>query len=172
MLLFFADSLFLLNTTIHSIRARFMALRYRSILLSCIKAVTPLPQSNYVLLACFVSCIVNVNRRSIFVLLHYISCSIFTKKINTKQQNTSQRMNVNHADTRSFITHALPLRSVFIIAHLVSVVQDFRQNPPNLPCFKHQALGAAAQAAASASAPPLSKEFSCCELPIFSSVKR
>lgn len=39
-----------------------------------------------------------------------------------------------------------PLSNVFIIARSVSVVLDFRQNPPDLPCFKHQAPGAAAAA--------------------------
>lgn len=77
-------------------------------------------------------------------------------------------MNLNHADAHIFIMHALPLSNVFIIAHSVSVVLDFRQNPPDLPCFKHQAPGAAA----SAPNPPLSKAFLCSELPIFSSVKR
>ncbi len=59
-------------------------------------------------------------------------------------------MNLNYADTHIFITHGLPLSNVFIIAHSVSVVLDFRQNPPDLPCFKHQAAGAAA-----AASPPL-----------------
>lgn len=66
-------------------------------------------------------------------------------------RKTSHRMNINHADTHIFIIHALPLSNVFIIAHSVSVVLDFRQNPPDPPCFKHQAVGAAAPA----SAPPL-----------------
>lgn len=63
-------------------------------------------------------------------------------------------MTLTNADTLIFITHALPLSNVFtIITYSASVVVDFRQNPPDLPCFKHQAAGAAA---ASSSTPPFS----------------
>lgn len=50
--------------------------------------------------------------------------------------------------THIFITHALPLSNVFIIVHSVSVVLDFRHNPPDLPCFKHHAPAAAAAGSA------------------------